>query len=211
MKDWFGKAYDYLVQSLGNLIVPQKWTDYKKWTDFSDGKWITLETLRTIGNYANPSYKFFWWYLRYAIFVRKISGILKLGKIEKTSVHYLLQILTNLRQTGMCLFKAIYKLQIFNLLKVLSQSLSSLRFWIISTGTLKTLGQGLTIIRIPLQILEIIKVFGFCDVIIKILVQTFGTVKIQGNACATEYVSWQHFGTWQDWANTTGGKWYYMC
>jgi hypothetical protein len=211
MKDWFGEAFDYLIQNLGNLIVPQRWTDYKKWTDFPNGKWITLEMLRAIGNYANPPYKFFWWVLRFAIFFGKILGVLKVLITEKISIHYSLQSLASLKQTGICWFRVIYKIQISNLLKALGQGLESLKFWIISTGILKTLGQGLAIIRIPLQILGIEKVLGICNIIIRIFLQIFGNVKIQGSSCATQYVSWQHFETWQEWANTTGGKWYYMC
>jgi hypothetical protein len=45
----------------------------------------------------------------------------------------------------------------------------------------------------------------------KILLQIRGDVKVQGDACITQYVSWRHFSTWQDWANATGGKWYYKC
>jgi hypothetical protein len=75
----------------------------------------------------------------------------------------------------------------------------------------KVLGKGLAIIRIPLQILGIEKILGICDVTIKIPLQISGNVKIQGTSCVTQYVSWQHFKTWQEWANATGGKWYYMC
>jgi hypothetical protein len=211
MKDWQGKSYDYKVLRIGNLIAIQRWTEYKKWTDFPNGKWGTLEMFKAIERYEDPPYKFFWWWLRFANFVRKILGILKLGKIEKISVHYFLQALASLKQAGSCFFRAIYKLQLLNSLKVLGQVLGSLKFWINPVGFLKALGQGLAIIRISLQILGIEKVLGICSVIIRILVQPSGNVKIQGISCVTEYVSWQHFGTWQDWANATGGKWYYMC
>jgi len=151
MKDWQGKNYDYIILSLGNLIVIQRWSDYKKWTEFPDGKWCTSEIFKAIERYESPQYKFFWWWLRFANFIKGTFGILK------------------------------------------------------------ALGQGLAIIRIPLQILGIKKVLGICNVIIEISLQISGNVKIQSASCVTEYVSWQHFGTWQDWANTTGGKWYYMC
>jgi len=211
MKDWFGKAYDYLVQTLGSLIIRQRWTDYKRWTDFTDNKWITPEILKEVIQYSNPPYRFFNWWLRFANFVGKVFGILKLGKIERISVHYFLQALINLKQTGNCFLRAIYKLQSFNSFKVLGQGLGSLKFWTESVGILKVLGQGLAIIRIPLQILGIEKILGICNTIIRILLQIFGSVKIQGTSCVTQYVSWQHFKTWQEWANATGGKWYFMC
>ena len=211
MKNWQGKNYDYIILSLGNLIVIQKWSDYKKWTDFPDGKWCTPEMFKAIERYENPQYKFFWWWLRFANFVKGIFGVLRLGEIENISVHYFLQILTNLKQTGSCFFRAIYKLQLLNSLKVLGQGLGSLKFWTNPIGILKALGQGLAIIRIPLRILGIEKVLGICSIIIRSFLQISGNVKIQGTSCVTEYVSWQHFGTWQNWANTTNGKWYYMC
>jgi len=153
MRDWLGKTWDFLVESVGGLIARQRWVDYKKWTDFPDGRWVSPEMMRTIESerYENPPYKFFWWYLRFGNFIGKILEVLKV------------------------------------------------------------LGQGLAIIRLPLQILGVIKVLGFCNVIVRFFIQASGNVKVQGNACVTEYVSWQHFGTWQDWANATGGKWYYKC
>jgi hypothetical protein len=211
MKDWQGKSYDYTILRLGNFIVPQKWINYEKWTDFPEGKWITQEMMKAIEYYENPKYKFFWWWLRFANFVRKILGVLKLKGDIKFFIPYFLQVLAKLEQTGSCLFRVIYKLQLLNSLKVLGQGLAQLKFWIISTGIFKALGQGLVIIRISLQILGIEKILGICNVIIRILLQISGDVKIQGASCATQYVSWQHFGTWQEWSNTTGGKWLYIC
>jgi len=211
MKDWEGKSYDYKVQSLGSLIVTQRWTDYKRWTDFPDGKWYPPEVFEAIERYENPQHKFFWWWLRFANFVGKVFGVLKLGKIERISVHYFLQVLVSLRQTGSCFVRAIYRLQLLDSFKVLGQGLGFLRFWVKSVGVFKVLGKGLAIIRIPLQILGIEKILGICDVTVKIPLQISGNVKIQGASCVTQYVSWQHFKTWQEWANATGGKWYYMC
>ena len=213
MRDWLGKTWDFLVESVGGLIARQRWVDYKKWTDFPDGRWVSPEMMRTIESerYENPPYKFFWWYLRFGNFIGKILEVLKVSIMGKISVYYFLRSLASLRQRGICLLKVNYKLQVFNFLKVLGQGLGSLRFWLIPKGVLKVLGQGLAIIRLPLQILGVIKVLGFCNVIVRFFIQASGNVKVQGNACVTEYVSWQHFGTWQDWANATGGKWYYKC
>jgi len=211
MKDWFGKAYDYLAQTLGSLIIKQKWTDYKKWTDFYNGKWCSPEMFETIEGYEEPQYKFFWWWIRFANTVRKIFGVLKLGKSEKISVYYFLQALINLKQTGSCFFRTIYKLQLFNSFKVFGQGSVLLKFWPESIGILKFLSQELAIVRILLQILGIGKILGICSITTIILLQISGNAKIQGASCVTQYVSWQHFRTWQEWANATGGKWYFMC
>ncbi len=40
MRDWIGKAWDFLIQAVGGLVVIQRWTDYKQWTDFG-GSWLS--------------------------------------------------------------------------------------------------------------------------------------------------------------------------
>jgi hypothetical protein len=116
MKDWMGKSYDYIIERLGSLITKQKWKKFKKWTDFPDGKWKSLEMTKETFNYSDPPYKFFWWWLRY-------YGIIKEHKIDKTEMK----------------------------------------------------------------------------------------LEIEVNICATQYISWQHFSTWQEWSEATGGTWYYWC
>jgi hypothetical protein len=90
MKDWLGKAWDFLIQGVGSLIVRQKWTDYKQWTDFG-GFWLFKAEYRWVVSnerIQNPSYKFFWWWLRYGVFVILVlvnmffSNILGHDKIE---------------------------------------------------------------------------------------------------------------------------------
>jgi hypothetical protein len=214
MKDWLGRTWDFLVQGVGGLIVRQRWVDYKQWGDF-EGSWIPKSDYKPIDLYEeirNPIYKFFWWWLRYVVFiVGKISGVVKVVSVGIVRGVYSLVILVVIKPSGLCLMRVIYRLRSLGSIKVLGQGLGSLKFWIIPKENLKVLGQSLAIIRILLQILGIEKVLGICSIIIRIILQASGNVKIQGASCVTEYVSWQHFGTWQDWANATGGKWYYMC
>jgi len=159
MRDWFGRAWDFVVKSIGGLAINQRWVDYKRWTDFG-GSWFPKAYYQLAGHderFRKPLHKFFWWWLRYAVFI--VGGV-----VER---------------------------RVLVLLKVLVQ--------------------GLAIIRIPLQILGLVKFLGGCKLVTKYLVNGSGSIKVQGKSCVTQYVSWQHFKTWQEWANATGGKWYYMC
>ena len=53
MKDWLGRAWDSVVQSLGGLIVRQRWTDYKQWADFGGefGNWREEEDIGAEGRW----------------------------------------------------------------------------------------------------------------------------------------------------------------
>jgi hypothetical protein len=154
MRDWLGKAWDFLMQTVGSLIVEQRWTDYKRWTDFG-GSWLPKVEYKSVElnkEIKNPSYKFFWWWLRYAVLI--IRGVI---------------------------------------------------------GRIKAFGQAIAIVGIPLQVLRLIKVLGVCNLFMQIFVRGVGNIKVQSGVCVSQYVSWRHFGTWQDWANATNGKWYYKC
>jgi hypothetical protein len=214
MKDWLGRAWDFVVQSLGGQIARQRWTDYKQWTDFS-GSWLAKVEYKSIDlneEIRNPSYKFFWWWLRYAVLI--IGGVI--GRIKAFVVIgvrgvYRLDVLGSVRSFGSCVIRGIYRLNILGRCKVQGVISSWFKYWLYPLGLLKILGKGLAIVRIPLQILGLMKLSGICNLIIRILVSGSGNIKIQSNSCVSQYVSWQHFGTWQDWANATNGKWYYKC
>ena len=214
MRDWFGRAWDFIIQSVGSLIVRQRWTDYKRWTDFggwwlskAEYKWVVLNE-----KIQNPNYKFFWWWLRYAVFiVGKIIGRVKaFGAVGIRGV-YRLNVLGVVKGLGSCVMRGVYRLNVLGRCGVQGSVLSGIRCWLYFSGLLKVLGRGLAIIRIPLQVLGLVKFLGVCNLIMRVFVGGSGNIKVQGKSCVTQYVSWQHFKTWQEWANATGGKWYYMC
>jgi len=65
--DWQGKSYDFLLDYLAYSVnLKQRWTDYKKWTDFK-GKWVKSESYSTTNEIfefiIDPCYKFLWWKL----------------------------------------------------------------------------------------------------------------------------------------------------
>jgi hypothetical protein len=214
MKDWLGKAWDFVVQSIGNLIVKQRWSDYKQWTDFG-GSWLAKIDYKLINlneKIRNPSYKFFWWWLRYAVLIiGNIVGLIKMDRIAGIRGVYRLSILGSIRSLGFCAMRGVYKLNVFGSCKVQGIVSSWFKYWLYPLGLLKILGQSLVIIKIPLQVLGLTKILGVCNLIMKIFVGGSGNIKIQSSSCISQYVSWQHFGTWQDWANATNGKWYYKC
>jgi len=154
MRDWLGKAWDFLIQGVGGLIVKQRWTDYKRWTDFG-GSWLFKAEYRWVvvnEEIRNPNYKFFWWWLRQAVFiVGKVVGRIKAFGVVGVKGNYKLNISEIIRSLGFCMMQGIYRLK------------------------------------------------------------SAGNIKVQSNFCISQYISWQHFGTWQDWANATNGKWYYRC
>jgi hypothetical protein len=123
MKDWFGKAYDYIVQTLGNLIIKQKWTDYKKWTDFTEGRWITPEILKEAIQYSNPPYKFFVWWLRYAVFI--------MGKI-----------IINIKIAGTIGIRAVYKLNVPGTVKIIGLCNLIVKILISAFGNVKIQGNA---------------------------------------------------------------------
>ena len=65
--DWQGKSYNFLLDYLAyDVNLKQRWTDYKKWTDFK-GRWTKSESYSTtegmFGFIIDPCYKFLWWKL----------------------------------------------------------------------------------------------------------------------------------------------------
>ena len=214
MKDWLGRAWDFVVQGIGGLIVRQRWTDYKQWTDFG-GSWLSktdYQSVDLIEELKNPPYKFFWWWLRYAVLI--IGGVL--GRIKAFGIAgvrgvYKLSVLGAISGLGSCVMRGIYRLDILGNCKVQGVVSSWFKYWLYPLGFLKILGQGLAIIRILLQVLGVAKVLGACDAVLRMFIGGVGNIKVQGSSCVSQYVSWQHFGTWQDWANATNGKWYYKC
>jgi hypothetical protein len=78
-------------------------------------------------------------------------------------------------------------------------------------GNLKIFGQALVLIGTLLQILGVVRILGVCNVMMQVIVQSSGNLAVQGLACCMQYVTWQRFSTWQEWANATGGRWFYQC
>jgi hypothetical protein len=214
MKDWLGKAWDFVVQSIGGLIARQRWTDYKQWSDFG-GSWLSkveYSTANLVKEFRNPSYKFFWWWLRYAVLI--IGGVI--GRIKAFGVVgvrgvYRLDILGPVRSLSSCVMRGVYRLNVLGRCKVQGGASVWFKYWLYPLGTIKILGQVSAIIRVLLQVLGRIKLSGICNLIMRIFVSGSGNIKIQSNSCVSQYVSWQRFVTWQDWANATNGKWYYKC
>jgi hypothetical protein len=214
MKDWLGKAWDFLMQGLGSLVVRQRWTDYKQWGDF-EGSWLPKVEYKSVDlkeEIKNPNYKFFWWWLRYAVFI--IGGIV--GRIKAFGIAgvkgvYRLNMSGAIRCLSFCIMRGIYRLSILGSCRVQGVVSSWFKYWLYPLGVFKILGRVEAIIKIPLQVLGLIKILGVCNLIMRIFVRGAGNIKIQSNSCVNQYVSWQHFGTWQDWATATNGKWYYMC
>jgi hypothetical protein len=214
MRDWLGRAWDFVVQSVGNLIVRQKWKDYKRWSDFG-GSWLAKVDYKSVDlneEIKNPKYKFFWWWLRYAVFIiGRIVGRVKVFGMVGIKGVYRLNILEVFRCLGSCMMRGVYRVSILGRCEVRGVVSSWFKYWLYPLGLFIILGRVEVIIRIPLQILGLIKVLGVCNLIIKIIVSSSGNIKVQSNSCVSQRVSWQHFRTWQDWANATNGKWYYKC
>ena len=214
MRDWFGRAWDFVVKSIGGLAINQRWVDYKRWTDFG-GSWLPKAGYQLAGydeRFRKPSHKFFWWWLRYAVFiVEKVIGRVKAFGVVGVRGVYRLNVLGVVKGVSSCVIRGVYRLDVLGKCKVQGAISSWFRYWIYFSGLLRILGQGLAIIRIPLQVLGLVKLLGICNLIMKVLVSGSGNIKVQGKSCVTQYVSWRHFNTWQEWANATGGKWYYMC
>jgi len=72
MKEWLGKAYDYLYIKSGGFGIPNRWTKYKSWQDFMYGRWFPVPELELLESWSDPEHKFLWWKLRFAEAVAKI-------------------------------------------------------------------------------------------------------------------------------------------
>jgi hypothetical protein len=214
MRDWLGRAWDFLMQTAGSLIARQRWTDYKRWTDFG-GSWLPKVEYKLVDlneGIKNPSYKFFWWWLRYAVFIiGKVVGRIKAFGVAGVKGVYRLNISGVVRCLGSYVVRGVYKLSVLGNCKVQGVVSSWFKYWLYPLGVFRILGQASAIIGIPLRVLELVKVLGICDLVMRIFVGGAGNIKVQSSLCVSQYVSWQHFGTWQDWANATNGKWYYKC
>jgi hypothetical protein len=203
------------------LVVNQRWTDYKRWTDFG-GSWLSKAEYKWVilnEKIQNPYYKFFWWWLRYAVLIAgevvgriKVFGVAGVERIYRSSisgVRFFVKSVGNIKvQSKSCISQ-----------RVSWQHFGTWQDWTIATNgkwyykcwssISEVIEQVSAIIGMPFQVLGVIKILGVCNSFIRLFVESVGNIKVQSKSCISQRVSWQHFGTWQDWTIATNGKWYY--
>jgi len=77
MKEWEGKSWDYIIFKMGSKQITTRWTDFQRWTDFPNGRWLNIEAIKFFISFGDLRHKFFWWWLRFGSFVL-LRGIIRI-------------------------------------------------------------------------------------------------------------------------------------
>ena len=211
MKEWEGKSWDYIIFKMGSKQITTRWTDFQRWTDFPNGRWLNIEAIKFFISFGDLRHKFFWWWLRFGSFVW-LRGMIRIP------IKLSLKVIIFLRNVAKILIKEKTILRAFYNLKFLGKVLIKGQIELITRLFEQILGKLLVKEKVSLKVLySLFQVLG--RVLVRGLttlktfykVKIYGNNKINGSVCCSQYFVWTRFATWQDWVQATGGKWYFQC